>query len=214
MTFQELQAQIRHLAQDSGVAMPKIIAVSKTVEAQQIIPVLESGHRIFGENRVQEAQEKWPMLREHYPDVELHLLGAVQSNKLRRAMALFSVIHTLESVKQARRIAQIRDETQACPRLLVQVNTGAEVQKAGVSVEDLPVLLEEGRALGLPVEGLMCLPPAGEMAAPHFGLLRMLSERFGLEHLSMGMSGDYEQAVVLGATYVRLGTVIFGERHA
>ena len=189
-----------------------LIAVSKVQPLARVEAVLEEGHRVFGENKVQEAAGKWPALRERFPEVELHLIGPLQSNKTRQAMALFDVIHTLDRPKLARTIARIADETGACPRLLIQVNTGEEVQKAGILPADADAFIAECRALGLPVEGLMCIPPVDEEPSLHFALLAKIAARNDLPELSMGMSSDFERAIAQGATYVRVGSAIFGER--
>ncbi len=176
--------------------------------------VLEEGHRVFGENKVQEAAGKWPELRERFDGVELHLIGPpLQTNKTRQAMKLFDVIHTVDRVKLARAIARIAEEEGTCPRLFIQVNTGDEVQKAGgVSLEEVDALVAECRELGLPVEGLMCIPPADEEPTLHFALLAKIAARHGFDKLSMGMSGDFERAIAQGATHVRVGSAIFGAR--
>ncbi len=189
-----------------------LIAVSKVQPLERVVAVLEQGHRVFGENKVQEAAGKWPDLRARFPGVELHLIGPLQSNKTRQAMALFDVIHSVDRPKLARAIARIADETGACPRLLIQVNTGEEPQKAGVLPSDTDALVAKCRALDLPVEGLMCIPPVDEEPSLHFALLAKLAGRNGLEQLSMGMSGDFERAIAQGATYVRVGSAIFGAR--
>ena len=191
----------------------KLIAVSKTFGTQQIEPVIDAGHLLFGENRIQEAQGKWPVLKERNPDVELHLIGPLQSNKARDAVALFDVIHTVDRPKIAKAIALEMERQNRRPRLLVQVNTGEEPQKAGVFPGELDTFLENCRCTcGISVEGLMCIPPVDEEPALHFALLKKLAGRNGLSELSMGMSADFETAVALGATYVRVGTAIFGPR--
>lgn len=190
-----------------------LIAVSKTFEADEIEPVLAAGQRVFGENRVQEAQHKWPGLREKYPDVELHLIGPLQSNKAKEAVALFDVIHTIDRDKIARVIAAEMAAQGRTPRLLVQVNTGAEPQKAGVAPEETAAFVARCRdEHGLQIDGLMCIPPAEDVAAPHFALLQRIAEELSLPLLSMGMSADFETAVEFGATHVRVGTAIFGTR--
>lgn len=189
-----------------------LVAVSKTVPADGIRPVLEAGHRVFGENRVQEAQDKWPDLRADFPDLELHLIGPLQSNKAKEAVALFDVIETVDRPKIAQALAQQMQEQGRRPDCLVQVNTGREPQKAGIPPEDTEVFVTACRDLGLPVVGLMCIPPLDEEPALHFALLRELARRCGLDRLSMGMSGDYQTAIGLGATHVRVGSAIFGER--
>lgn len=191
----------------------QLVAVSKTQPVDRIEAALEAGQRIFGENRVQEAAAKWPALKARHADIELHLIGGLQTNKTRSALDLFDVIQTLDRPRLARAIRKEIDNGAPSPRLFVQVNTGEEPQKGGVLPADLPALLDLCRQdLALPVEGLMCLPPAGEEAALHFALLAKLARRHGLAGLSMGMSADYELACAMGATHVRVGTTIFGPR--
>ncbi|MCI2400180.1 YggS family pyridoxal phosphate-dependent enzyme [Aliiroseovarius subalbicans] len=189
-----------------------LIAVSKVQPLERVVDVLEQGHRVFGENKVQEAAGKWPDLRESFPGVELHLIGPLQTNKTRQAMALFDVIQTVDRPKLARTIARIATEDGHCPRLYVQVNTGEEDQKAGVSPAEADDFLAECHALGLKIEGLMCIPPAGEEPSLHFALLAKIAKRNGIDNLSMGMSSDFERAIAQGATHVRVGSAIFGER--
>ncbi len=189
-----------------------LVAVSKTVDAAGIREALAAGQRRFGENRVQEAAGKFPALKAEYPDLELHLIGPLQSNKAKDAMALFDVIETLDRVKLADALAAERDKGSKCPRLFIQVNTGEEPQKAGVLPADLDGLFVHARGLGLPVEGLMCIPPVDDDAAPHFAFLLKRARDLGLGNLSMGMSGDFELAIRFGATHVRVGSAIFGER--
>ena len=192
----------------------KLIAVSKTYGVDAILPVLQGGHRMFGENRVQEAKGKWPALREQFPDLHLALIGPLQSNKAAEAVALFDAIHSIDREKIARTIAAEMSRQDRVLELFVQVNTGEEPQKAGVLPPDTDSLIAAIRALGLPLRGLMCIPPETQDPAPHFRLLADLATRNGLSGLSMGMSGDFETAVALGATHVRVGSAIFGTRLA
>ncbi|HRX37613.1 MAG TPA: YggS family pyridoxal phosphate-dependent enzyme [Aestuariivirga sp.] len=190
-----------------------LIVVSKTFDAPDIIPVLKEGHRTFGENRVQEAMAKWPALRERFDDIELHLIGPLQSNKTAEAVALFDAIHTVDRPKIAAAIAREMAKQGRRPKLFVQVNTGREPQKAGIDPAQADEFLRtyaEGH--GLDIEGLMCIPPARDDPAPHFRLLAEIAARNGLKSLSMGMSGDYPTAIACGATHVRVGSAIFGAR--
>jgi len=190
-----------------------IIAVSKTFPPVAIAPVLAAGHRVFGENRIQEAAEKWPNLKASYPDVELHLIGALQSNKAAQAVALFDVIHSLDRIKLARVLAAEMKRQNRQLKILVQVNTGKAYQKSGIPPEETEEFVRTCRAeLGLNIVGLMCLPPQQDVAGPHFALLQKLSQQCDAPLLSMGMSGDYEEAIKFGATHIRLGTAIFGPR--
>jgi hypothetical protein len=189
-----------------------LIAVCKTQPASAITPLLDLGVRHFGENRVGEAQEKWPALRAAYPDVKLHLVGQLQSNKAEEAAGLFDCIHSVDRPSLVEALARAMDKTGRRPDCFVQVNIGDEPQKGGCATADLPALLNGARALALPVVGLMCIPPADVEPAPYFALLAKLAGRHGVPALSMGMSGDYETAVTIGATHVRIGTSLFGER--
>ncbi|HWK15795.1 MAG TPA: YggS family pyridoxal phosphate-dependent enzyme [Rhizobiaceae bacterium] len=190
-----------------------LVAVSKTFGAEEIRPVLAAGQRVFGENRVQEAQEKWPALRADNADVELHLIGPLQSNKAKEAVALFDVIETVDREKIAAELAKETVRQGRSPRLYVQVNTGLEPQKAGIDPRDTVAFVTRcSEVHGLTVDGLMCIPPADENPGPHFALLEKLARECGLSHLSMGMSGDYETAIAFGATAVRVGSAIFGAR--
>lgn len=191
-----------------------LIAVSKVQPNERVEAVLSQGHRHFGENRVQEAAGKWPTFRETYPDATLHLIGPLQTNKARQAMELAQAIHTLDRPKLANTIARLAQEMGRCPDLFIQVNTGKEPQKAGILPEDVDGFVSECRALDLPVQGLMCIPPIDEEPALHFALLAKFAKRNGLSGLSMGMSSDFERAIALGATHVRVGSAIFGERSA
>lgn len=190
----------------------RLIAVSKTHPAEAITPLLEAGHRAFGENRVQEAQGKWPDLKRQWPDVELHLIGQLQSNKAQAAVELFDVIHALDRPSLAQALARAMDATGRTSQLFVQVNVGDEPQKGGCPLPDLPGFLREVRGLNLPVCGLMAIPPAHVDPAPYFALLAKLAARHGLPRLSMGMTSDFELAIQLGATDVRVGTALFGAR--
>lgn len=189
-----------------------LIAVSKTHPAEAIVPLIEAGQRVFGENRVQEAQAKWPGLREKYGDIRLHLIGQLQSNKAEEAVALFDCIHSVDRPSLVSALARVMEKSGRRPDCFIQVNVGHEPQKAGCAVAELPALLEQCRASALPVIGLMCIPPAQVEPAPYFALLAELGRRHGVNGLSMGMSADYETAVTIGATHVRVGTALFGER--
>jgi pyridoxal phosphate enzyme (YggS family) len=190
-----------------------LVAVTKTHGVERIRPLLDAGHRVFGENRVQEAQGKWPALKSEYPDIELHLIGPLQSNKVRDALGLFDVIHTLDRPKLADAFAAEAARGAPVPALLVQVNTGEEPQKAGVAPADAPALIALARGeRGLKVRGLMCIPPADVEPAPHFALLAKIARAHDLPLLSMGMSADFETAIRFGATHVRVGNALFGAR--
>lgn len=189
-----------------------LIAVSKVQPADRVVAVLDQGQRVFGENYVQEAAAKWPEWAAHYPGVELHLIGPLQTNKAKLAVELFQAIHTLDRASLAEKFARLAESRGTSPRLFVQVNTGAEPQKAGVLPEALEPFLAQVRTLGLRPEGLMCIPPERQDPVPHFRLLRAMAEENGLSGLSMGMSSDFEAAIAEGATHVRIGSAIFGAR--
>ena len=190
-----------------------LTAVTKTQPAEALAAAVAAGHRVFGENRVQEAQAHWADLRRSVPDLELRLIGPLQTNKAADAVALFDVIETVDRPRLVEALAAAADKAGRTVRVLVQVNTGAEPQTAGVQPEDADTLVACARARGLAVEGLMCIPPAEEAPGAHFALLRKIARRNGLATLSMGMSGDYETAIRFGATHVRLGSALFGERN-
>lgn len=189
-----------------------LIAVSKVQPEDRVTAVLDAGHRVFGENYVQEAQGKWPGWRERWSGVELHMIGPLQSNKVKGAVELFDAIHTLDRMTLARKLAQQIGQQGRSPQLFIQVNTGDEPQKAGILADELPVFLSSCRDLGLSPEGLMCIPPEDQDPLPHFRLLRRLAADHGLSNLSMGMSADFEAAIAEGATHVRVGSAIFGAR--
>lgn len=214
MSLDDINKRIEAEEQRSGrqVGGTKLIAVSKVQPNDRVEAVLEQGHRIFGENKVQEAAGKWPAFKERFAGVELHLLGPLQTNKTKQAMELFDVIHSLDRLKLANKLATLATELDRCPDLFIQVNTGKEDQKAGVMPEDADMFIADCRSLNLPIIGVMCIPPADEEPSLHFALLAKIAARNGLEGLSMGMSGDFERAVAQGATHVRVGSAIFGER--
>ena len=216
MSLEKITESIREAEQDAGRAAGsvRLVAVSKKQPEARVLAVLEAGHRLFGENRVQEAATRWTPLRERFADVSLHLVGPLQSNKARQAIQMFDAIHSLDRPKLARTLARLAQEEGRCPELFVQVNTGEEPQKAGVLPEEADGFISECRDLDLPVRGLMCIPPADEEPSLHFALLAKIAARNGLEGLSMGMSGDFERAIAQGATHVRIGSAIFGEREA
>ncbi|MCA1336229.1 YggS family pyridoxal phosphate-dependent enzyme [Pseudooceanicola marinus] len=214
MSLSEIRTRIAKACDEAGrdASEVTLIAVSKVQPDDRVRAVLDEGHRVFGENRVQEAAGKWPGFREDYDGIELHIIGPLQSNKVRQAMELAQYIHSVDRPKIAHAIARIADETGACPRLFLQVNTGEEPQKAGILPGEADAFVKECRDLSLPVEGLMCIPPVEEEASLHFALLAKIAERNGLTGLSMGMSGDFEKAISFGATHVRVGSAIFGAR--
>ena len=209
-----VRAAIAHAATiaDRRADAVTLIAVSKTHPAEAILPLLEAGQRAFGENRVAEAMEKWPGLRERFADTELHLIGQLQSNKAEDAVAFFDAIHAVDRPSLVTALARAMDKTGRRPACFIQVNIGAEEQKGGCPIADLPALLAQAREADLPVAGLMCLPPADVEPAPYFALLAKLARDRGLKGLSMGMSGDYATAVTIGATHVRVGSALFGAR--
>lgn len=214
MALGEIQQKIAAAERAAGRAPGSVttIAVSKVQPDARVQAVLEEGQHCFGENRVQEAAGKWPAFREAYAGVDLHLIGPLQTNKARQAFELFDTIHTLDRPKLATTFARLAQEMGYCPSLFIQVNTGEEDQKAGVSPSETDAFVAECRALDLPVSGLMCIPPVDEEPALHFALLAKLAARNDLAGLSMGMSSDFERAIALGATHVRVGSAIFGER--
>lgn len=216
MSLHDITTRIEKAENDAGRAPGSVtlIAVSKVQPNARVQDVLEQGHRCFGENRVQEAEGKWPEFKQHFDGIDLHLIGPLQSNKARAAMALFDAIHTVDRPKLATTLARLAQELGRCPDMFIQVNTGEEDQKAGVMPAQADAFIKECQGLDLPVRGLMCIPPVDEEAALHFALLAKIAARNGLDGLSMGMSSDFEKAIALGATHVRVGSAIFGERVA
>jgi len=213
--LQKVTDEIARAAREAGrqVEDVTLVAVSKTFSADEIRPSLKAGQRVFGENRVQEAQAKWPGLREEFPGIELHLIGPLQSNKAKEAVALFDVIETVDREKIASALASEIKKQGKHPRLYVQINTGLEPQKAGIDPREAVAFVKRCREVhGLKIEGLMCIPPVDENPGPHFALLEKLAREAGLAKLSMGMSGDFPIAVAFGATSVRVGSAIFGSR--
>jgi pyridoxal phosphate enzyme (YggS family) len=210
---QEIARACREAGRDPGGVT--LIAVTKTFNETAIAPVLAAGHRVFGENRVQEANTKWPALRAHHPDLELHMIGPLQSNKTREAVELFDAIHSVDRPSLCEALAKEIARQSRQPLLFVEINTGAETQKAGVLPEQTDQFLARCRdTYGLNIAGLMCIPPMEEAPAPHFALTAKIAARNGLKLLSMGMSADYTTAIAFGATHVRVGSAIFGERRS
>lgn len=214
MGLQEITQRVASAETDAGRAAGSVqlIAVSKVQPNARVEEVLLQGHRCFGENRVQEAAGKWPDFRERFQGIDLHLIGPLQTNKARQAFELFQSIQSLDRPKLAKTFARLAQEMGHCPDLFVQVNTGEEPQKAGVLPQDADAFVKDCAAMDLPVRGLMCIPPVEEEPALHFALLAKIAERNGLHGLSMGMSSDFERAIALGATHIRVGSAIFGER--
>ncbi len=214
MPLADIQDKMRKACDAAGRDYDDVtlIAVSKVQPDERVAAVLDEGHRIFGENKVQEAAGKWPRFRAQYEGIKLHMIGPLQTNKARQAMELAQAIHTVDRPKLATTIARLAQDIGSCPDLFVQVNTGEEPQKAGVLPSDADTFVAEVRALDLPLKGLMCIPPVDEEPALHFALLAKIAARNGLSGLSMGMSSDFERAIALGATHIRVGSAIFGDR--
>lgn len=214
MSLSEITSQMNQACAQAGrdPASVELIAVSKVQPNARVAVVLEQGHRLFGENKVQEAAGKWPDFREQFEGTRVHLIGPLQTNKARQAFGLFDAIHSLDRPKLAHTCARLADELGHCPDLFIQVNTGAEPQKAGILPQDADAFIQECRDLGLPLKGLMCIPPADETPSLYFALLAKIAKRNDLQGLSMGMSSDFDQAIAFGATHVRVGSAIFGAR--
>ena len=214
MSLHDIQNSIASAEADAGrpAGAVTLIAVSKVQPNARVEAVLTDGHRCFGENKVQEAANKWPGFRDSFGKIDLHLIGPLQTNKARQAIALFDAIHSVDRPKLAKTLARLAQEEGRCPELFVQVNTGEEDQKAGIMPADADAFIAECLAMDLPVKGLMCIPPVNEEPSLHFALLAKMAARNGLSGLSMGMSSDFDRAIALGATHVRVGSAIFGER--
>ena len=214
MSLDEITARLRKAEADAGreEGSTQLIAVSKVQPNERVEAVLQEGHRLFGENKVQEAAGKWPDFRDQFDGVNVHLIGPLQTNKARQAMQLFEAIHSVDRPKLAHTLARLAQELGHCPDLFIQVNTGEEEQKAGILPAEADAFIAECRGLDLPVQGLMCIPPVEEEPALHFALLAKIAARNDLTGLSMGMSSDFEKAVSFGATHVRVGSAIFGAR--
>ena len=214
MSLTEIQTRVAAACDRAGrnPADVSLIAVSKVQPNDRVRAILDEGHRIFGENKVQEAASKWPDFRTHYSGIELHLIGPLQTNKVKQAMQLADAIHTVDRLKLANTIARHAQDLGTCPDLFIQVNTGEEPQKAGITLAEVDDFVTQVRALDLPLRGLMCIPPVDEEPSLHFALLAKIAARNDLTGLSMGMSSDFESAIALGATHVRVGSAIFGER--
>lgn len=215
MALAEIKARIAaaELAAGRMAGSVALIAVSKVQPLERVVDVLEAGHRLFGENYVQEAQGKWPDLRARFAGVAVHMIGPLQTNKAKVAVELFDAIHSVDRLSLAEKLARLAQARGASPTVFVQVNTGAEPQKAGVLPDEVDGFLVTCRGMDLPVQGLMCIPPEGEDSSPHFAMLAGMAARNGLAGLSMGMSGDFEAAIAHGATHVRVGSAIFGARN-
>ena len=214
MSLETIRAALNKACEKAGRKIDDVtlVAVSKVQPNDRVAAILDQGHRVFGENKVQEAAGKWPAFRETYDGIDLHLIGPLQTNKARQAMELAQSIHTLDRPKLATTIARLAQEMGQCPALYIQVNTGMEPQKAGCLPADADAFIKTCQAMDLPVRGLMCIPPADEEPSLHFALLAKIAARNGLAGLSMGMSSDFESAIALGATHVRVGSAIFGDR--
>ena len=215
MTLSVINSKIEHAEKSSGRAIgsTQLIAVSKVQPNEHVLNVLEQGHTIFGENKVQEAHGKWPMFRENFSNVKVHLIGPLQSNKVKQAVELFDAIHTVDRLKLAQKLSNEVQAQGKAPDMFIQVNTGEEVQKSGVIPSEADQFISDCISLDLPIKGLMVIPPINDEPTLHFALLRKIAHRNGLTGLSMGMSSDFESAIAMGATHIRVGSAIFGERN-
>ena len=214
MSLSEIISRIATAEKAAGrnIGSTQLLAVSKVQPIERVLRVLEQGHTIFGENKVQEAQGKWPAFRENFSSVRVHLIGPLQSNKAKQAIELFDAIHTLDRLKLAQKLSNEIQTQGKAPEMFIQINTGEEKQKSGIHPNEADQFISDCMSLDLPIKGLMVIPPINEEPSLHFGLLRKIAHRNGLEGLSMGMSGDFESAIAMGATHIRVGSAIFGER--
>ena len=215
MTLSVINSKIKQAEKSAGRAIgsTQLLAVSKVQPNERVLNVLEQGHTVFGENKVQEAQGKWPAFQKKFLNVKVHLIGPLQSNKVKQAVELFDAIHTLDRLKLARKLSNEIQTQGKAPEMFIQINTGEEEQKSGIPPKDADQFIEDCLSLDLPIKGLMVIPPVNEEPSLHFGLLRIIAQRNGLTGLSMGMSSDFESAIAMGATHIRVGSAIFGERN-
>jgi len=215
MTLSVIHRKIEQAENSAGRAIgsTQLIAVSKVQPNERVLSVLEHGHKIFGENKVQEAQGKWPAFRENFSNVKIHLIGPLQSNKVKQAVALFDAIHTVDRLKLAQKLSNEIQAQGTAPEMFIQINTGEEKQKSGIIPSEADQFISDCFSLDLPIKGLMVIPPINEEPSLHFGLLKKIANRNGLTGLSMGMSSDFESAIAMGATHIRVGSAIFGERN-
>ena len=215
MSLSEIISRIATAEKAAGrnIGSTQLLAVSKVQPIERVLSVLEQGHTIFGENKVQEAQGKWPEFRENFSNVSVHLIGPLQSNKVKQAIELFDAIHTLDRLKLAQKLSNEIQAQGKAPEMFIQINTGEEKQKSGIHPNEADQFISDCMSLDLPIKGLMVIPPINEESSLHFGLLRKIAHRNGLTGLSMGMSGDFESAIAMGATHIRVGSAIFGERN-
>jgi pyridoxal phosphate enzyme (YggS family) len=215
MTLNVIKSKIKQAEKSSGrtIGSTQLLAVSKVQPNERVLNVLEQGHTIFGENKVQEAHGKWPMFRENFSNVKVHLIGPLQSNKVKQAVELFDAIHTVDRLKLAQKLSNEIQIQGKAPEMFIQINTGEEEQKSGIPPKDADQFIQDCLSLDLPIKGLMVIPPVNEEPSLHFGLLRKIAQRNGLTGLSMGMSSDFESAIAMGATHIRVGSAIFGERN-
>jgi pyridoxal phosphate enzyme (YggS family) len=215
MTLNVINSKIKQAERSAGITIgsTQLLAVSKVQPNEHVLNVLEQGHTIFGENKVQEAQGKWPAFRENFSNVKIHLIGPLQSNKVKQAIELFDAIHTLDRLKLAQKLSNEIQTQGKAPEMFIQINTGEEEQKSGISPNEADKFISDCISLDLPIKGLMVIPPINEEPSLHFGLLRKIAHRNGLKGLSMGMSSDFESAIAMGATHIRVGSAIFGERN-
>ena len=215
MTLSIINSKIEEAEESAGrsIGSTQLIAVSKVQPNERVLSLLENGHTVFGENKVQEALSKWPMFRENFSEVKVHLIGPLQSNKVKQAVELFDAIHTLDRLKLAQKLSNEIQTQGKAPEMFIQINTGEEKQKSGIHPNEADQFISDCISLDLPIKGLMVIPPINEEPSIHFGLLRKIAHRNGLTGLSMGMSSDFESAIAMGATHIRVGSAIFGERN-